>query len=352
MNIRRSLERLFLIAGLAMIGVWAWSEVRYTLWQDWGNWAFERELRRQSATPVDYLKEKGDQFTGVIRGWLRLRPQPRPPETASTSPSTPSNIPVKPSLEPNALIGRLIIPRLNLSATVREGSDEDTLAVALGHIPTTALPGQPGNVGIAGHRDQLFRGLREIRRDDRIELQTLSGNFVYRVSSTQIVKPTEVSVLNAANFPELTLVTCYPFYFVGAAPERFIVKARQLLSEPSVQDSTPVQTVAAHLDPPAPRPIDVTHSSSSQSRIGFQIPKDHSRQLAPGIWFGVTDTDVTSHWVNGWMWLMPDRRTIWLRKRGPGEPVVFYSIRDGKRRELRLTNIANGSVTGYLTASN
>ena len=356
MRIRLFLEKLFLVAGLAMIGVWAWSEVRYTVWQDWGNWVFERELRQQTAAPAEYLKEKGDQLIAKVREWLRLGPEPASPPSASNKSSDESlpgaspNTPAKTSPETNALLGRLSIPRLHLSATVREGADEETLAVALGHIPATALPGQPGNIGIAGHRDKLFRNLREIRQNDLIELQTLSGNFTYQVESTQIVKPTDVSVLNAANFSELTLVTCYPFYFVGAAPDRFIVKARQLVLKPTIQATPEIQTASAHEDHPAPRAVEVA-AHASPGRIGFQIPKDHSRQLAPGIWFGVTETDVTSHWVSGWMWLMPDRKTIWLRKRSASEPVVFYSMRDGKRRELRLTNITTGAVTGYLSAS-
>jgi sortase A len=83
-------------------------------------------------------------------------------------------------------------------------------------------------VGIAGHRDTLFRGLRNIRKNDLVEVETLRGKYLYQVESTQIVKPTDVSVLQAANYPQLTLVTCYPFYFVGSAPDRFIVKARQV----------------------------------------------------------------------------------------------------------------------------
>jgi sortase A len=352
MRVRLFIERLFLVVGLGMIAVWAWSEARYTVWQDWGNWVFERELRQQPASAAEYVKEKSAQLTGKVREWLRLRPESAPPPSASneSSPAATPKTPVKTSPETNALLGRLNIPRLHLSATVREGADEETLAVALGHIPATALPGQPGNVGIAGHRDKLFRSLKDIRSNDLIELQTLSGNYVYQVESTQIVKPTDVSVLKAANYSELTLVTCYPFYFVGAAPDRFIVKARQLVLKPTMQATPVVQTASTQVVPSEPPAVEVAHHASP-GRIGFQIPKDHSRQLAPGIWFGVTETDVTSQWVSGWMWLMPDRKTIYLRKRGADEPVVFYSMRDGKRRELKLTNITTGAVTGYLSPS-
>jgi sortase A len=349
MKVRLFIEKVFLVGGLAMIGVWAWSEVRYTVSQDWGNWAFERELRQQPASTPEYLKEKSDRLIARVREWLRLRPEPAPPPSALNEPSPEKT--VKTSPETNALLGRLSIPRLHLSATVREGADEETLAVALGHIPATALPGRPGNVGIAGHRDKLFRNLKDVRQNDLIELQTLSGDYSYQVESTQIVKPTDVSVLKAANFSELTLVTCYPFYFVGAAPDRFIVKARQLVMKPATQAAPALQTASVlPEDRPAPHAVEVAQRASP-GRIGFQIPKDHSRQLAPGIWFGITETDATSHWVSGWMWLMPDRKTIYLRKRSADEPVVFYSMRDGKRRELRLTSITTGAVTGYLSPS-
>jgi sortase A len=131
-----------------------------------------------------------------------------------------------PPIQNGALIGRLAIPRLNIRSVVREGAGQDTLDVALGHIPGTALPGQPGNTGIAGHRDTLFRGLRKIEKNDVIEFQTPAGSFSYKVESTSIVKPDNVAVLQAGQRPEMTLVTCYPFYYVGSAPDRFIVKAR------------------------------------------------------------------------------------------------------------------------------
>ena len=128
-----------------------------------------------------------------------------------------------------SLVGKIEIPRLKISAIVKEGVDERTLDVAAGHIPHTALPGQTGNVGVAAHRDTLFRNLKDVRRDDKIMLTTLDGEYVYRVVSFQIVQPTDVSVLDPSpDQKTLTLVTCYPFYFVGHAPKRFIVRALQV----------------------------------------------------------------------------------------------------------------------------
>jgi sortase A len=135
-----------------------------------------------------------------------------------------------PSAPPKGLIGRIGIPRLSFSAIVVEGIDRATLRRAIGHIPGTALPGQPGNVGLAGHRDALFRPLRNLKVDDEIRFSTPSGDFRYEVESLRIVDPNDVSVLAASGQNVLTLVTCYPFYYVGPAPKRWIVRARQVSS--------------------------------------------------------------------------------------------------------------------------
>jgi sortase A len=126
------------------------------------------------------------------------------------------------------LIGRIEIARLGVSAIVIEGTSTSTLRRAVGHIAGTALPGQPGNAGISGHRDTFFRPLRNIRANDIITLATLAGEYRYRVVSTKIVDPSDVAVLNPTATEVLTLVTCYPFYFVGSAPERFIVRAERV----------------------------------------------------------------------------------------------------------------------------
>jgi sortase A len=131
-------------------------------------------------------------------------------------------------LPPTGLIGRIEVPRLDLSVIVMEGVEASTLRRAAGHIPGTGLPGQAGNVGIAGHRDTLFRPLRNIRRDDLITLVTPLGEYHYRVVSTRIVNPHDVAVLDPDGNEILTLVTCYPFYFVGSAPDRFVVRAERI----------------------------------------------------------------------------------------------------------------------------
>jgi sortase A len=134
-----------------------------------------------------------------------------------------------PEVGTDGVIGRIEISRLGISTLVIEGTGEPSLRRAAGHIAGTALPGHPGNVGIAGHRDSFFRPLRNIHRDDIITLATLRGEYRYRVVSTKIVDPDDVTVLKADGEDVLTLVTCYPFYFVGSAPSRFIVRAQRVI---------------------------------------------------------------------------------------------------------------------------
>ena len=135
-------------------------------------------------------------------------------------------------VELRAAVRRIDIPRLGLSVMVEEGADAQTLRLAAGHIPGTALPGGPGNVGIAGHRDTFFRPLRGIKKDDTILLSTANGTYRYAVESAEVVPPTRVEVLNPTPEPSLTLVTCYPFSYIGPAPKRFIVRAREMAEDP------------------------------------------------------------------------------------------------------------------------
>jgi len=125
-------------------------------------------------------------------------------------------------------LGRIEISSIGLAAMIAEGVDRRTLRRAVGHIPGTPLPGQPGNVVITGHRDTFFRGLRNIHKDDEITLTTLYGSHRYRVDFTEVVEPTANEVLNDSADAILTIVTCYPFYFVGPAPKRFIVRAHRI----------------------------------------------------------------------------------------------------------------------------
>jgi LPXTG-site transpeptidase (sortase) family protein len=152
-------------------------------------------------------------------------PVPPPSGVLQLPGDAPATPPAAVAPERRAWIARLDAPSVTLSATVLEGSDDGTLARAAGHIEDTAFPGQPGNIGIAGHRDTIFRPLRHLRPGDPLILSTKDRVFRYRVSRTQIVDPKDVYVLDPTDQPVVTLVTCYPFDFVGHAPRRFIVRA-------------------------------------------------------------------------------------------------------------------------------
>jgi sortase A len=149
--------------------------------------------------------------------------------SGSVSPASPSpSSRVIPITATGGLIGRIEIPRLGVSVIVVEGVGSRTLRRAAGHIPGTALPGQPGNVGISAHRDTFFRPLRKIQQNDMIMLTTVLGVYHYRVVSARVVNADNVAVLAPGGNEILTLVTCYPFYFVGPAPDRFIVRAERV----------------------------------------------------------------------------------------------------------------------------
>jgi sortase A len=126
-----------------------------------------------------------------------------------------------------AVLGRIEIPRIALSVVVLQGTSAQTLRLGVGHIEGTALPGEPGNIGIAGHRDTFFRSLKNVHRDDKILLQTASGIARYEVDWIQITAPDDGGIVASTRESSLTLVTCYPFHYIGGAPERFVVHAHR-----------------------------------------------------------------------------------------------------------------------------
>jgi sortase A len=131
-------------------------------------------------------------------------------------------------IERGDVIGRVDVDRLGVSVVIVEGVDEGDLAHAAGHMIGTAFPGRPGNAAIAAHRDTFFRPLRKIRPKDIVRVTTPEGEYRYRVAWTRIVAPDDVAVLRPDGKQELTLITCYPFYYVGEAPQRFIVRAKRV----------------------------------------------------------------------------------------------------------------------------
>jgi len=134
---------------------------------------------------------------------------------------------LSPAVKQGDVLGRLDIPRIGLSVAVLQGTSSRTLRLGAGHIVGTPLPGMIGNSAMAGHRDSFFRGLKDIREQDEIRFQTATGLFRYHVDWVKVVDPDDVSVLAASTETEITLVTCYPFYLVGAAPKRFVVRAHR-----------------------------------------------------------------------------------------------------------------------------
>lgn len=150
--------------------------------------------------------------------------------TTTTLPRSPQRSPLMVKI--GTPLAELSIPRVGLSAVVLQGSDERTLRLGLGHIETTPFPGESGNVAIAGHRDSFFRPLRHVQVGDDIMLDTPTARVHYRVSSYRVVDPSEVSVIDPTDAAVLTLVTCFPFYFVGSAPDRFIVRANFVAERP------------------------------------------------------------------------------------------------------------------------
>jgi sortase A len=201
----RWLERLLLVIGIASLGYYGYVSAEAALYQ-----AYEsREL--------DAI--------------LASAPKPAVEPTPAAHESKPTDAPREESkstrrvLARGSAIGRIEIPRLGVNAVVRSGSDARTLRLAVGHIPGTAWPGESGNAGLAAHRDTFFRRLGDIQPGDEVRVVTPDGTFRYEVAGTKVVQPSDVWVLDPTEQPVLTLVTCYPFTFVGSAPQRFIVRA-------------------------------------------------------------------------------------------------------------------------------
>jgi len=129
----------------------------------------------------------------------------------------------------NVLLGLIEIPRLDTASIVEEGVETSTLWKAVGHIPGTALPGERGNAVLAAHRDTYFSGLGDLKVGDLVSFKSPTATYSYRVESTRIAEPDDTQVLAASNEPVLTLVTCYPFHYIGNAPQRYVVTAREQL---------------------------------------------------------------------------------------------------------------------------
>jgi sortase A len=214
-------ECFFLIAGFICLGWVGFSTGQAFFYQSYESYQLQQSIAGKASS-----------ITGYIRSLFKRETVPvRPPvEATHPFPTEPRKTEEPPNPD-RGLIGRVEIPRLDISAIVREGVDSNTLRQAVGHVPNTAFPGDPGNVGIAAHRDTFFRNVRNIRKGDRVMMVTRKGTFEYTVDSLKIVAPTDVRVLDPTPVPVITLVTCYPFNYIGSAPKRFIVRARLTSTE-------------------------------------------------------------------------------------------------------------------------
>jgi sortase A len=200
----RWLEGGCLVLGLLLVGLWSMTYVESRRFQSAESKRFAAALR-EAESGRSYGVSSNAAFIG-------------PPASGAAR---------QPTVE-EGVLGRIEIPRLRVAAMVAEGSDAKTLKRAVGHIESTALPGSPGNCALAGHRDTFLRGLGRIRMDDVIRIVTLECTYTYQVEWSEVVEPRRVDVLDSTATRSLTLVTCYPFVYVGHAPLRFVVRARQV----------------------------------------------------------------------------------------------------------------------------
>ena len=192
-------EYVCLTVAVICLGYVAWNYGRAGIFQAYQSWRFDQTLSQRPPS--------GPRATAVATGDSALYPPPV-----------------------GSVLARLNIPRLDLSVMVLEGDDAAELAKGAGHVRNTALPGGPGNVVFAAHRDTFFRPLRKIREGDDITVTTTRGVYHYRVGLIEKVDPDDVRVLKALDHATLTLITCYPFEYIGNAPKRFIVQASEIFS--------------------------------------------------------------------------------------------------------------------------
>ena len=215
-------ERLLFVFGLACLGWYGLATASAAREQQEARAAVERAL---AATDRMLPAPPTARGSDAITPKAKARPAAKPALSARAGAvaKAVNRVPVE-----RGVVGLLEIPRLGVSTAVVEGDDSKALRGAAGHLADTPHPWESGNSAIAAHRDGLFRPLRHIRVGDQVRVQTPHGEMVYRVRDTHIVRPTDLSVLEPTAKPTLTLITCYPFYYLGAAPKRFVVHAERI----------------------------------------------------------------------------------------------------------------------------
>ncbi len=240
--IRRWIERLLLVVGIACLGIYGFAFVDARLFEREQNRRLDQELQERAAQRKQAQADERSPRAEETPAEKEKSSTDTPPPASETDSFASFGEEVwkweaeSPDQGEGGLLGRIRIPGTGVSAILLEGISHRTLRHGVGHIPGTSLPSEiGGNVGIAGHRDSFFRGLKDIDKNDIIELTTLDGTWRYQVEWTRVVRPSQTEVLTGTDGPSLTLVTCYPFYYVGSAPKRFIVRAH-LVEGPEVQE--------------------------------------------------------------------------------------------------------------------
>jgi len=216
----RSCELAFITVGVALLAIYAFFRMHAWFFQAYDSWSFDQVLKDPTR------EEPASRLPEGPRNAPDLATEPQVESYRDWAPARALAHEKSLKRQLRGIVGRLLIPALNLNVMVLEGTDPWTLNRAVGHIESTALPGRGGNIGISAHRDGYFRNLGRIGRGDEISIVTTEKTYTYAVESTHIVNPEDVEVLSPSDQPVLTLVTCFPFYFVGDAPQRFIVKAQ------------------------------------------------------------------------------------------------------------------------------
>ncbi len=289
-------------AGLFLLAYCGFQIGRAALWQRYQSWKLDRRilngneprsgapqiantgtqrgLSYHSAEEVPDHEEHQESFSASHRPFDAAGP-------------SPSKQPGRDEAASSGVIGRLSIARLGLSAIIRNGTDDETLNLSVGHLPGSALPGEPGNVVLAGHRDTFFHSLRSAQKNDKIVIFTPGGAHQYLVDSMMIVDPWETQVLRPTTQPTLTLVTCYPFSYIGPAPQRFIVQAKEVSSAAAAETRRSSSLAAGHSPAPrqeakaaepAPRAAEAPHRRGmrrSQSTALSEIPALTRRESDP-----------------------------------------------------------------------
>jgi sortase A len=202
--LQRLLAIGLLLTGLTFLGAWTWEQLDMRWFQTTQNLRLAELQEARSRSSVSPSTSSGRTAKG------------KPGAIAADPPVT------------GDLIGKIEIGRVGLSAIIAEGTDSRTLRRAVGHVPSTPLPGDVGNVVLAGHRDSFFRALRTVEEGDEIEVTTPGATLRYAVTAIEVVGAEDTDVLWPTKEKSLTLITCYPFHYIGPAPDRYVVRARQL----------------------------------------------------------------------------------------------------------------------------